>query len=187
MSPLWRRRPLHEKLLAASAVLGAPAGTVPGHPFRDLVGVHGVPRAREWDAVVTAESETLTGDEVSFAALPDGTLIVDEDVPDGSLAPLAEAVEDVLDPPYRAQGVRKSERVWAVGALRVEVAELPGASGDEIDLAVQAGSRTLAVDGVTVFGGLPALERIAGARYEEYVAHAERLDGDVFEIKVAPL
>jgi hypothetical protein len=187
MSPLWRRRPLHEKLLAASAVLGGPAGTTPGHPFRDLVGVHGVPRAREWDVVVTAESETLTGDEVGFAALPDGTLIVDEDVPDGSLGPLAEAVERALEPPYRAQGVRKSERVWAVGALRVEVAELPATAGDEIDLAVQAGTRTLAVDGELVFGGVPALERIARARYEEYVAHAERLDGDVFEIKVAPL
>jgi hypothetical protein len=187
MSPLWRRRPLHEKLLAAGGLLGGPAGASPGHPFRDLVGVHGVPRAREWDAVVSAESETLSVDEVSFAALPDGTLIVDEDVPEGSLAPLAEAVEGVIEAPYRAQGVRKSERVWAVGALRIEVAELPGATGDEIDLAVQAGGRTLVVDGEPAFGGVPALERLAAARYEEYVAHAERLDGDLFEIKVAPL
>jgi hypothetical protein len=112
---------------------------------------------------------------------------VDEDVPEGSLAPLAEAVEGVLEPPYRARGVRKSEHVWAVGALRIEVAELPGTPGDEIDLAVQAGTRTVAVDGEQVFGGVPALERVAGARYDEYVAHAERLDGDVFEIRVAPL
>jgi hypothetical protein len=187
VSPRWRRRPLHEKLLASAGLLGTAAGPVSGHPFRDLVGVHGVPRAREWDAVVTAESESLTGDEVGFAALPDGTLVVDEDVPGESLAPLAEALDGVLEPPYRARAVRKSDRVWAVGALRVEVAELRGASGDEIDLSVQAGTRTVTVDGEPVFGGVPALERIAGARYDEYVAHAERLDGDVFEITVAPL
>ncbi len=187
MSPFWRRQPLHERLLADGGLLGAPAGVRPGHPFRDLVGVHGVPRAREWDAVVTAESDSLTGDELSFVALPDGTLIVDEDVPDGSVAALAEAVESALAPPYRARGVRKSARVWAVGALRIEVAELPGAEGDEIDLTVQGGSRTLVVDGEPAFGSVPALERLAGAQHEEYVAHAERLDGDLFEIKVSPL
>jgi hypothetical protein len=188
MAPLWRRRPLHEKLLDAQGLeLGGPAGLPPGHPFGDLVGVHGLARVREWDTVVTAESEPLTGDEVNFAALPDGTLIVDEDVPDDSLAPLAEAVEGALDPPYRAQAVRKSDRVWAVGAVSIEVAELPGTAGDALDLAVQAGGRTLAVDGEAAFGGVPALERIAGARFEEYVARAERLDGDVFEIRVAPL
>jgi hypothetical protein len=187
VSPLWRRRPLHEKLLASAGMLGASTGSVPGHPFGDLVGVHGIPRAREWDAVATAESEPLTGDEVSFAALPDGTLIVEEDIPEESLAPLAEAIEGLLEPPYRARGVRKSEQVWAVGALRIEVAELPDTTGNEIDLALQAGTRTVSVDGERVFGGVPALERIAGARYEEYVAHAERLDGDVFEIQVAPL
>lgn len=188
MAPLWKRRPLHEKLLETGGPgLAGPVGLPPGHPFTALVGVHGVARPREWDAVVTAESEQLTGDEVNFAALPDGTLIVDEELPDGSLAPLAEAVEGALGPPYRAQGVRKSERVWAVGAVGIEVAELPGTTGDELDLAVQSGTRTLAVDGETGFGSVPALERIAGARYEEYVARAERLDGDLFEIRVAPL
>ena len=187
MSPFWRRQPLHEKLLAEGGLLGAPAGALPGHPFRDLVGVHGVPRAREWDAVVTAESESLPGNQLTFVALPDGTLIVDEDVPDGSVAALAEAVESSLEPPYRAHGVRKSERMWAVGALRIELAGLPGVEGDEIDLALQGGSRTLVVDGEPAFGGVPALERLAGARYADYAAHAVRLDGDLFEIKIAPL
>jgi hypothetical protein len=52
---------------------------------------------------------------------------------------------------------------------------------------VQGGSRTLVVDGEPAFGGVPALERLAGTQHEEYVAHAERLDGDLFEIKVSPL
>jgi hypothetical protein len=178
---------VHEKLLAAGALRGAPTPAVPGGPFRDLVGVHGVHRPREWDAVVTAEADSLPGDEVSFVALPDDTLIVDEDVPDGSLAPLADAVEAVLEPPYSAHGVRKSERVWAVGVRRIEVAELPGAEGEEIELATQSGSRTLIVDGEHAFGGLPPLERLAAARHEDYVAHARRLDGDLFEIRVTPL
>ena len=72
------------------------------------VGVHGVPRARRWDVVASARAE-LPVDEVHFAALPDGTLIVDEDVPDGSLTPLAEAIEVTLNPPYRAEAVKRED------------------------------------------------------------------------------
>jgi hypothetical protein len=187
VTPFWRRQPTHEKLLAAGELSGLQGPASFGSPFRELVGIHGVHRPREWDAVVTAESEALTGDEVSFVSLADGTLIVEEEVPDGSLGPLADAVEGTLEPPYSAHGVRKSERVWAVGARRVEVAELPGAEGEEIELAVQAGSRTLVVDGEHAFGGLPSLERLAAARHEDYVASARRLDGDLFEIRVTPL
>lgn len=186
MSPFRRRAPLHERLLASGGLLGAPA-SVPGHPFRDLVGVHGVPRAREWDAVVTADADLPPADELAFVALPDGTLVVDEDVPEGALAPLADAVEGALAPPYSALAVRKAERVWAVGARRIEVAELPDARGDELELVVQGGSRSVEADGERIFGGVPSLERIAAARAPEYVAHARRLDGDLFEIEISPL
>lgn len=187
MTPLWRRRPVHEKLLEAGGLTGPRGPELLGSPFRDLAGIHGIHRPREWDAVVTAEAESLPGAEVSFVALPDGTLIVDEDVPDGSLAPLADAIEAALELPYSAHGVRKSERVWAVGARRIEVAELPGAEGEEIELSVQSGNRTLVVDGEHAFGSAPALERLAAARHEDYVAHASRLDGDLFELRVTPL
>ena len=69
-------------------------------------GVHGVPRPRQWDAVVTAEAD-LPGDSVHFVTLEDRTVVVDEDVPDDQLAPLADAVETQLDPPYRAEGTRR--------------------------------------------------------------------------------
>jgi hypothetical protein len=150
-------------------------------------GIHGVPRPRRWDAVVTADSATLVGDEVHFVALPDGTLVVDEAVPDDSLAPLAEAVEEAMEPPYRAHGVRKSSRVWAVGAHRVDVASLPEQRGDEIELTVHDGKRTLVIDGEREFGGVSALERLGGERHDAYTVRAERLDGDLFEIKIAPL
>jgi hypothetical protein len=192
VSPFWRQdEPAHRRLgralpnAVAGGFLAHPPlleGTQVGEP-----GIHGVPRPRRWDAVVSAESATLVGDEVHFVALPDGTLIVDEAVPDDSLAPLAEAVEEAVEPPYRAHGVRKSSRVWAVGAHRVEVGSVPDVRGDEIELTVHDGERTLVVDGEREFGRLPALERLAEARYDAYAVRADRLDGDLFEIKIAPL
>ena len=92
------------------------------------VGVHGVPRARRWDVVASARAE-LPVDEVHFSALPDGTLIVEEDVPDGSLTPLAEAIEVTLNPPYRAEAVKREDGVWAVAARRIGVREFPEAEG----------------------------------------------------------
>jgi hypothetical protein len=188
----WRRgEPVHKKL--AKALLNAQAGGYLAHP-PDLagnattgeVGLHGIPRPRRWDAVVTAEA-ALPGDEVHFAALPDGTLIVDEDVPDGTLAPLAEAVEQELSPPYRAEATRRGDELWAVAASTIEVAhvadEIPG---DRIELAMRDGVRTLAVDGVRTFGTLPSLEALARGM-PAYVIRATRLDDELWEVTLTPL
>ena len=121
------------------------------------VGVHGVPRARRWDVVASARAE-LPVDDVHFTALPDGTLIVEEDVPDGSLTPLAEAIEMTLNPPYRAEAVKREDGVWAVAASRIRVREFPEAEADELELVE---------DGNVVIG--------------------RRLDGDLFEVDVTPL
>jgi hypothetical protein len=190
--PFWRRdEPVHLKL--ARALANAQAGGFLAHP-PDLdgnvttgeVGLHGVPRPRRWDAVVTAETR-LPGDEVHFTALPDGTLIVDEDVPEGTLAPLAEAVEQQLSPPYRADAMRRGEELWAVGASAIDVARVTEPiDGDTIDLAVRDGARTVVVDGVRTFGTLPSLERLA-RDLPAYAIHAERLDGELWEVRLAPL
>jgi hypothetical protein len=121
------------------------------------VGVHGVARARQWDAVASAAAE-LPGNEVHFTALPDGTLVVEEDVPDGSLSPLAEAIEASINPPYAAEGVRRENGVWAVGAKRIRVRAFPDHDGDELELVE---------DGQVVIG--------------------RRIDGDLFEVQVSPL
>jgi hypothetical protein len=190
--PFWRRdEPVHKKL--AKALLNAQAGGYLAHP-PDLagnattgeVGLHGVPRPRRWDAVVTAEAQ-LPGDEVHFTALPDGTLIVDEEVPEGTLAPLAEAVEQELLPPYRAEAARQGEGLWAVGASSIDVARVADeVPGDTIELSVQDGARTLAIDGVRTFGTLPSLEALARGM-DAYVIRAGRLDDELWEVTVTPL
>lgn len=161
---LFRRsRPLHEQLAEAGEMDIGQQPRAPSafsgflHSATDTVGIHGVQRAREWDVVTTADAE-LPGAEVHFVALPDGTLVVDEDVPDGELLPLAQAIEVSINPPYRAEGVRRDERVWAVGARRIQVKAYPGEVEDE-------------------------LERVEDGR----VIVGRRLDGDLFEVEVTPL
>ena len=97
------------------------------------VALHGVPRARQWDTVASVSAE-LPGDAVHFTALPDGTLLVEEEVPDGALTPLADAIEVTIAPPYRAEAVRRDESVWAVGAKRIRVREFPEHEEDELEL-----------------------------------------------------
>jgi hypothetical protein len=125
-------------------------------PFGE-VALHGVARPREWDAVASAEAE-LPGSEVHFTALPDGTLVVEEDVPDGSLTPLAEAIEATINPPYVAEGIRRDERVWAIGARRIRVRSFPEHDGDELEL-IESGE----------------------------IVIGRRIDGDIFEIQVSSL
>jgi hypothetical protein len=202
----WRKREtLHEKLLRESGLEGvdtgagppAPLVPEPKHPGPPHLGlphaleqaaVTGLQRFREWDATATTEAVGLEGDEVSFVALPDGSLVVDEEVGDESLAPLADAIEEQLRPPYRARGVRRHGDVWAVAASKVDVVDLePDVAGDEIELVVRAGERTLTVDGARTFGSAPRLERLAEKRSTDYVVHASRLDGSLWEVRVSPL
>jgi hypothetical protein len=203
----WRRREtLNEKLLREAGLDRADVGSEqppaplvpePKHPGPPRFGmphtfeevtVTGLQRFREWDATTTTEAAGLEGDEVSFVALPDGSLVVDEEVGDESLAPLADAIEAQLRPPYRARGVRRDGAVWAVAANAIEIADLgPEVEGEEIELVSRAGEKTLTVDGARVFGGVPPLERLAESRSADYVVHASRVDGNLWEVRVDAL
>ena len=188
----WRRREaLHEKLLREAGLGGAPAESppVPGTlGFFDEVGVTGLHRLREWDATAAVEAPELRGDEAEFTVLPDGSLLVDEEVGEASLAPLADALEEQIRPPYRARGVRRHGEVWAVAAKGIEVVDLrPDVEGDDLELVSRAGERALTVDGERSFGSLPQLERLAASRSADYVLHATRLDGSLWEVRIAPL
>jgi hypothetical protein len=186
---IFRREPIHKKL-ARQARLDElaepePPPLDPG-PHWGATGIHGVPRPRRWDAVASAEAPGLKGDTVHFVALPNGDIVVDEDEPDDTLRTLAEAVEESLEPPYRAEAVRRDEAVWAVAARRVQVAELE-APGDELELVATGGERTLSVDGERSFGSVPDLERIGERLGPAYVVRARRLDDRLWEVEANAL
>jgi hypothetical protein len=193
-----RRKPLHERLAQAGDISldpEAPAprlGQAPEPPGWDGAprgepGIHGVPRARRWDAVATADAPGLRGDAVHFVALPDGTLLVEEDEPDDALAPLANAVEAAVPPPYRAESVRRGPTTWAVAASRIAIVEVPGLRGDEAELVVTREGRALHIDGRPAFGSAPALERAGEEQGGEYVVRAKRLDGELWEVDASAL
>jgi len=186
---IFRREPIHKKL-ARQARLDDLAGQDPAPvdpgPHWGATGIHGVPRPRRWDAVASAEASGLHGDEVHFVALPNGDLVVDEDEPDDTLRTLAEAVEASLEPPYRAEGIRRDGDVWAVAARKVQVAEVE-APGDELELVVSGGERTLAVDGERGFGSIPELERLGEQLGPAYVVRARRLDDRLWEVEANAL
>lgn len=108
---------------------------------------------------------------------------------DGPLACLAAALEDALEPPYRAVGVRREGSTWAVGAVRIEVVELPAdTEGQELMLTVnEEGERALEIDGRPTADSIPALEEAAGGRFDAYVARATRLDQRLWEVGIDPL
>ena len=127
------------------------------------------------------------GDTVHFVALEDGSLVVDEDEPDDSLAPLADAIEATLRPPYRAEAVRRTAESWGVGASRIAIISAPALRGDEAELVATRDGQTLRVDGRPVFGSAPDLERLGEAEGPEYVVRATRLEGHVWEVEANPL
>jgi hypothetical protein len=189
-----RERPIHQQLAREGGLDYAPdladlsprEPIDPRHPFWQVVGIHGIPREREWDAVASAEAPGLPGDEVEFVVLPDGSLVVDEDVPDGTLAPLADALS--LPAPYHAFGLRQDADVWSVAAKRVQVAEVPEhVEGDEIQLVVTDETRTLVVDDMPSSASIPSLEAFAAEQFGSFVLRASRLDDLLWEVTVIPL
>lgn len=154
------------------------AGTYPAQdaPF---AWMRGMARPQEWDVHTTAEAPEIGGDAVSFAALPTGDLIVDDEQGDADLAPLANAIEQQLTPPYRAIGRREDGALWTVAARRIDLRRLAVPQGDELELVVREGERTVIVDGEPSDVALSAL-----AEEGDYVARGTRLDGDLWEIQV---
>lgn len=151
-----------------------------------IPGVMGVGPGRTWDAVVAAHAPALTGDSVTFVAFEDGTLVVNEDVPDGSLTPVADQIEEMVPPPYRAAAARNEGDMWTAVAESVEIVSLAGVGADEVELTVVGGERTLRIGDDAVDRELPALDALA-AEHDDVAVRAERVDGDTFAVDVFPL
>jgi hypothetical protein len=190
---LFRRRETLVERLAREGGLD-PRGDVeamplmpePAHRLPDWMrtAYEGPQRPRQWDAVLTVEAPQVRGDEVEFVALPDGSLLVEEEEGEAALDPLANALEARLRPPYRARGVRKNGEVWAVSAISIRVAEF-SAPGQSLMFTRHAEEEELVVDGARSDAGVPGeLEALAEG---DCAVAAERLDGDLWEVKVSRL
>lgn len=152
-------------------------------------GITGLPRQREWDAVVTVDAPGVEGDESTFVVLADGRIVLEDAPPAFDAAPLAGALVGALDAPYRAVARRRPE-LWAVGACAIDVDRLvPDPDGDDLELTWNGSTHALLVDGLPADPARArALERIATSRERgPYAAHAHRLRDDLFELLVLPL
>jgi hypothetical protein len=198
---LFRRRQetLNEKLLREAGLdpaqlLGEPAPPPPDlGPRKSIYAAAGLPDGTavgpgDWDASTTATAPGLTGDRIRFTTLPDGDLIIEEEQGNGDLSPLADAVEERLQPPYKALATRQDGDLWAVGAKRIEVASFPFRDGDELELSQSDGQAELRVDGEPSDALAPVeLERLGQRVGGDYVAQATRIDGDSWEVRVSAL
>jgi hypothetical protein len=166
------------------------------------VGVSGVPRSRDWDAVVVAELPELEGDpleEIVFVRLPDGSLGgFGSEVPASAVERLAAHLDPVLRPPYEARAVRRGTREWSVGArsVNVDLVALPESlEADTITLAVSPdGSSVLLVDGEEETSDSAELEAAAAElrrhgrlRAPAFAARAERIGPGCWTLTVDPL
>jgi hypothetical protein len=182
--PFWRREePLHERLRREGALEGGEPPPLDAKPRWGEVGIHGVHRQREWDAVAVVEAPGLEGDEARFVALEDGTLLAETDGLD--VVPLADALEGQLRAPYRAEAVRRGDGLWGVAGRQIEIVEVgEDVDGDRVTVTLRGGERTVEVDGNRSFGGLPSLEKLID---DDAVVTAHRLDETLWEVEISPL
>ena len=154
-------------------------------PHWGEVGIHGLHRPREWDAVLTVEAPDVPGDEGWFVVLADGRVLVEEEQ-GGDVGRLARAV--TVPAPFRAHAVRRGPDTWAIAARGIDTVELDADPGGEaVELAWDGVERTVRIDGEPTLAGVPELERLGASRHAAYVVTAARLTGSTWEVAVAPL
>jgi hypothetical protein len=196
---LFRRRQetLNEQLLREAGldpaqVLGDSQPVPPPQP-PSILAAAGIPdgsslRPKEWDAAVTAQVPGLVGNRVEFTTIPNGDVIVSEEAGDADLSPLADAVEQRLRPPYRAVAQRQDGDLWAVAAKGIRVAQISFPAGDKLEFSQHGDQAELRVDGEPSDALVPPeLERLAETSGDRFYVEAERIDGDLWEVRVTAL
>jgi hypothetical protein len=143
---------------------------------------------KEWDTAVTVTAPGLTGDRVAFMALPNGDLVVTEENADADLSVLADALERRVSPPYRAVGRRQDGDLWGVGAKRIQVEKIPFPTGEKLEFSQHVGYGEFLVDGEPS-GSLvpPQLERLGEGIGGNFYVEADRIDGDLWEVRATAL
>ncbi|MCZ7587404.1 MAG: hypothetical protein M5U27_00780 [Gaiella sp.] len=153
-------------------------------PHWGEVGIHGLHRHREWDALTTVDAPGHAGVATWFVVLDTGEIVQEEG--DADPSPFVPAI--TLAAPFRVHAVRREGGLWVVATRRIATYTLledPG--GDAVVVAWDGVERTVLIDGAPTLAGVPELERLGAARHATYVVAATRLVRSVWEASVAPL
>ena len=164
----------------------------------------GIPRLREWDGFAVVELPELAGEPDEFELLVpvDGPSAVQAaaNVPESAIDRVTKALDSQLDRPYEVHAVRQDAGHFAVGARKQP-------QGDAIDLpddlpatelqVVRApdGEYETSADGEPIDPAdlelyepaLAMLERRGRARFESFVARADKAEGGRWRVTVDPL
>jgi hypothetical protein len=162
------------------------AGTYPADHFFGTL-TRAMARPGMWDVVTTVHAPGIAGDTVEFATVPAGDMIIDTETGDADLSPFADEVEKQLKPPYRVLARREDEDLWSLAARAIDVVELKLEQGDEIELVENEGHTELRIDGEPSQQVIPELEHAGEALGSDFVVQADRLDGDLWEIRASAL
>lgn len=146
------------------------------------------PQSEEWEATTVAAGPYLVGRWVEFITLPNGDVIVDRDVGNADLSPFADAVEELLPPPYRAVATRETGGIWGLRAKRIQVAQFPFPRGARLELSRRFADDEFRVDGKPSAEAVPpGLEAVGAATGASFRVEAARIDGDFWEVRVSAL
>ena len=178
-----RERPIHEQLADEAGLdidgVGDELAPTLADDKADAVDI-------EYDELFLVKAPHLPGEVIEFVALADGTLIMEEELPDGAPDLIADAV--TAPPPYHAFAMREGGGVWRVSVRRVAVVEVPEeVAGDVVELVVNDEGRELWIDEVESEAEIPSLERFGAERFDAFDLRASRLDDTLWEVTVLPL
>jgi hypothetical protein len=197
---LFRRKQetLNEQLLREAGLepaqeLGDAPPSPPAEPPKSGLARAGVVDGsavgpKEWDAAVTVTAPALMGNRIEFTTMPNGDVIVGEETGDADVSPLADAVESRVSPPYHAVAQRHDGETWAVAAKRIQVARIPFLEGDKLEFSQHVEYGELRVDGEQSDALVPPeLERLGEGLGDSFYIEADRIDGDLWEVRATAL